>query len=699
MSITTALNSAISGLTVSQSAIDVISTNVANASVAGYTAKTLTQQTVVIDGTAVGVTAGKISRSVDTSLQAAAIRQISTASYYDIRGEYLKDITNFLGSAQSETAISSQLGDLKDAFSDLSTNPSSPEQLAEVLSSANSLANTFNSYSDLLNGLREDTESDIVTSLNDINIALNTINDLNEQITRLTSTSSSTADLEDQRDAAVKTVAQYLDISTYYEDTTLVVITSGGTSLVDDNVHELSFNQSNMTPTKYYPGGGLSGIMIEGKDITDEINEGELGALIELRDETIPEYQAQLDELAQEVASRFAAEGLTLFTTSKGAVPADGTNYTGFAGDIQVNAAVMADPSLIRNGTTGDTLATGSNEVINRVLEYTFGEYAYQEAQGTTDISSATDLNTLLGITTNNRVTGTTNLSGYSDFSALTNNTDFPADLDITLGSTTITVTIDSTDDVNSLVSNINSAASAAGITSTVATINSEGAIAFNYDGDITISSNALGPSSNDLDAIVLQEMGLDYGSYAAPDATFTIQVGYETEATISIEAGDTSSDLLAKINAVDGVTATLDANGYLVITPDNGGSVSLLDKTGNALELMGVTVSNVSHTAFASTGLGGSGTVSTGLSSTNTLTSYASRMVAKQSTDASLATSQYESSQTYLETIQTEIDSKSGVNVDEQMAELIKMQAVYSASAKIISNITDLLDELLSVV
>jgi CheY-like chemotaxis protein len=100
-------------------------------------------------------------------------------------------------------------------------------------------------------------------------------------------------------------------------------------------------------------------------------------ALLELRDQTLPQYHAQLDELAQKTSMRFAEQGLTLFTDEDGNVPAHvappaTVGYNGFSEKMQVNADVMQDHSLIRTGTNGETVLDGSNAIIDRVLEFAF---------------------------------------------------------------------------------------------------------------------------------------------------------------------------------------------------------------------------------------------------------------------------------------------------------------------------------------
>ncbi len=128
----------------------------------------------------------------------------------------------------------------------------------------------------------------------------------------------------------------------------------------------------------------------DGADVTGQLTGGQLGANITLRDTTLPTYQAELDEFSQNLASRFSTQGLTLFSDPTGNVPAGGgspvqSGYVGFASEIQVNPAVQASPSLVRDGTNASTPPAavftpnpaggpaGFSTLIDNVLTYTLG--------------------------------------------------------------------------------------------------------------------------------------------------------------------------------------------------------------------------------------------------------------------------------------------------------------------------------------
>ena len=128
-----------------------------------------------------------------------------------------------------------------------------------------------------------------------------------------------------------------------------------------------------------HPGGGLPGVTLNGTDVTTSLTGGQLGADITLRDQTLPAEQAGLDEFAEGLANQFSSQGLTLFTNASGTVPTSTGPYTqsgyvGFAASIQVNPAVTATPSSVRDGTpsTNSSDAAGYNTVIENVLNNTF---------------------------------------------------------------------------------------------------------------------------------------------------------------------------------------------------------------------------------------------------------------------------------------------------------------------------------------
>jgi len=690
---TVSLNAALSGLRAAQQALNTVSGNIANAQTPGYTRKILPQESLVIGGMGVGVSTGALVRNVDTALLKDIFRQISGTESAAVKQTYLDRIQDFHGASEAERSISARIGNLESAFSNLSASPNDSLLLGQAVSAAEQVAKGLNDFTDLINDLRTQTETEISGHVTDVNTQLKKIAELNIQISNLSTSGQSSADLEDQRDMAVREVSQYLQVSTYLtQDNVMVVSTKQGQVLADTKAHQLYFASSpNMGPTSYYPGGGLNGLRIDGAggvEVAQTSIGGKMGALFEMRDRTLPTYQAQADELAQKMASRMESLGLRLFTDGSGNVPADvapptPVTYTGFAGDIRVNRIIVNDPTLLRTGTSGGAAATGSNDVINRISEYGFGNFIRQDATGTANISAGT-IFAATGMGQSNQVIGNVNLNDYTpDLGAAPNITP-PASFTLTVGGVPSNITINPGDTPADLVNSINAAFPG------TASINSLGQLSLNATSDITIADNGIGAAG-------IADLGLTFNTFTATNPSFTVQVGSQSPVTITINPTDTSVELLAALNAVPGLTASLGGGGELLLTPDEGGSLTLTNTNGTPLNNLGMSLSNVGPVAFRQNNLGPSGTLSTGLPNTAGITDFSQRMISAQSADYTVAETQATQEANYLSTLEARNSSTSGVDIDQEIAELIRLQTAYTAAARMISATEELFDQLLN--
>ncbi|MDD9899771.1 MAG: flagellar hook-associated protein FlgK [Alphaproteobacteria bacterium] len=690
---TVALNAALSGLRAAQRSLDAISNNISNATTEGYTRKILPQEALLINGEGQGVLMGALVRKVDAALIRDISRQVSATEGTLVRQRYLSRIDDFNGASEIELSLSSYIGRLSQSFSTLSSAPESQLELERTLTNAQETAAKFNDFSDMLTEMRDQTETEISDSLAIINTALEEIADLNIRISTLSGSGQSTASLEDQRDLAIRKISEHMEVSTFKSDNDKVtVMTRQGQVLVDETPRQLLFQPGSVLPTSYYPGGGLNGIFIDsftGLEITNAGIGGRIGELLTLRDNTLPTYQAQLDEMAQKLAFRMDQQGLRLFTDANGAVPPNVappgiTGYSGFAAQIQVNTDVANDPALIRQGTNGNTVLEGSNEVIRKISEFAFGPYAYQEGQGAVDISAGT-LFATLGLTQTNRVIGTTTITGYTP--SLDTHPDITAgaQFDITIGGgPAATVTINAGDTATDLVNNINIA-----VGSPVASLNGLGQLSISATANIGFSNVSIGAAG-------IAALGVSFGVTAAQDPSFTVQVGQQAPVTISISAADTSATLLTNLNLVAGLTATLGGGGELILTPTEGGDITLTETIGTPLTAMGMTINNIAHTPFRQTNVGPDGTLSTGLLTNASLESYGRSIITSMSEDARAASDQAEKDQSFLNFLDKRHLDQSGVNIDEEMASMIRIQSNYAAAARMVRASETMLDELM---
>lgn len=683
-----ALDNAISGLRAAQRNLDVISNNISNAGVEGYTRKILPQETLLIGGEGAGVKLQAIMRKVDMTLMRDLVKQNSVTANSATTETYLNRIQEFHGASEAERSIAARLGKLNDAFADLSTAPNDGFKLSNVVNAAQDAARSMNDFNTLITQMRNDMQTEIQSSVNSLNESLKTIEQLNQQIAVLDSQGRSTAELEDERDRQIQNVSKYLEVSSYTaENKKIVLMTRRGETLVDDKAKVVSFDPTPVSAGSYYPGGGINGILIEGIDITQTNMGGTLGALVEMRDQTLPTYQAQIDELAQKTAERFDALGLRLFTDANRMVPPSTTpptpvGYIGFAGEIRVNPDIVADNSLLRTGTYGQTALPGSNEMIRKVLDYAFGINMGQTANGTTDISAGT-IFASSGLTQNAQLIGTVDLTDYvPDLDAAPNIT-APGSFQLTIGGTPYAININPGDTATDLVNTINTA-----VGSTVASLNGIGQLKLDTTADITIADISLGAAG-------LADLGLTPGTTTAQNPSFTVQVGTQSAVTVTIAPGDTAANLLATLNAIPGMTATLGGSGELIMTPTRGGSIALANVNGEPMQALGLTVNNVAHNAFRTTGVGPDGSMSTGLVANTTFNDFSRSMIARHSEDHASAMTKTDRETSYFETLSKRASDESGVNIDQELSELIRVQTAYSAAARMISAAEQMMDEL----
>jgi flagellar hook-associated protein 1 FlgK len=396
MSLQGALSIASGGLANINLGLTLISQNVANASTPQYATEIATQRSLAAAGQESGVQSGLVVLATDPAVQAQVSSAVSQNAAAQTTSSALATIEPVLGTVGQSNDLGSLLTAVQSAFSTLLNDPSSALQQSSVVQSAGALAQGINSLAATYAQARQAAQNSLVNEVSQLNTALGTIGALNAQISSLQSIGQSTADLQNQQAQAENTVATLIDARFATQPNgTVLVMTANGSQLPTNTPNPLSISGATTGPTTYYPGGGLPGIMLGSADVTSQLSGGSIGANLTLRDQTMPAYQATLDEFAENLSNRFAAQGLTLFSNPDQTIPQSTTTplqsgYVGYASTITVNPAVAATPSLVRDGTnavagstTGASAFTpnstglaGFATLINRVITYTFGSDA-----------------------------------------------------------------------------------------------------------------------------------------------------------------------------------------------------------------------------------------------------------------------------------------------------------------------------------
>jgi flagellar hook-associated protein 1 FlgK len=664
-----ALNSALSGLKIAQSNIGLLSSNIANVNTEGYTRKTQEQSTLIAGGQGQGVFAGVVDRAINSFIQRELFDQRAVAANFETKQLYFQQIQEFHGPAENQAAISNQLGQLKESFQALADDPSKEYLVNDVYLQASQTVDKMHQFSDLITRLRNDAQNEMQQIANSTNALSAQIADLNIQIKALANVNQSTATLEDQRDIAIAQIAEYVDIS-YYERTDKVVVvqTQIGTPLADDIAHTLEFNPTSIGPVTSYP-NSVEAIRVDdpvtGVNLTDQATlGGKLGALIELRDTTLPSYQAQLDELAFRTAERMDSQGLRLFSYSDESLPLDNPNetkplgYAGFAREITINPDIVANKDLIRSGTNGNIVSIGSSEQVRKIVDFAFSDVAYQQATSTFDLTA----------TTNAGISGTQIINNYGaldthpDITIGANDT-----FSIQIGAApAVNIAITAGQTADDLVNTINASFP------DLAALGPNGNLYLNADDTLAIADvnlctaglsalgltagttnvatvdtlhNLLGIASRvqEVGDTDIAEMGaLSSSDYINPvlgvggNDTFSIQIGSGTPVDIEITTGASANTLVGIINTAHPGLAQLGPNGNLILTSLQSITVADVNLGVQGVEELGLKIGTIQPTDPSFTiQLGNREPVTIDITSTDTPSSFLAKINAIDGVEA----------------------------------------------------------------
>lgn len=338
MTLYSAIGSAISGLNASQAGLDLVSRNIANAGTAGYTRKTQVVSNAIAGGQGIGVQTLAATRNVDSFLQQQIRTETGKSAKLDVYDAFLSRVNAMFGAPDSESSVASSVTGMIGKLQAVATSPDDPAARQTFLNAASNLAKQLNSMSSQLQGMRLEAEQNISTSVDTANKALQSIAELNNQIAQRRATNVSVADLQDQRDMAVNTLSKLMDIKAVQrDDGTIAVFTGGGQLLLDKQAVSLTFDErTSLDANSSYsvdPAERTVGTITlrNGTTSVDLIasgafRTGAIAGYLDMRDRVLPQAQAQLDELASQMA-------LAMSTETVAGAPVTAGLATGFSVD------------------------------------------------------------------------------------------------------------------------------------------------------------------------------------------------------------------------------------------------------------------------------------------------------------------------------------------------------------------------------
>lgn len=708
------LGSALSGMRVTQAGLDIVSRNVANADTPGYTSKTLERSSLVVGDNVTGIRIGDVTRDVDALVQRQLRMENSGAGYIRILQRYYAQLDTMLGEPGSATGIDTLYNTFQSSMETLATSPESFVAREQVLRDAQSLAGQLNTLSTDIQAMRLEAERGIGDAVTRTNELLAKIEKINEDIGSRSQVESPPADLLDLRDGYISELSGLIDIRVMERERGVVsIFTQSGTMLLDLQAAHLEFDergtvsaQSLYSEDEAERGvGTIKIVQPNGASIDliedNQIRSGTLAGLLELRDEHLVDAQAQLDVLADSLAralSGRAVEGTAATSATQNGFDID---LTGIQSGDRFQLSYTVQPGGTEEKVTfirvddPASLPLDDNatpETDDRVVGIDFSAgYASVAAQIAAELGSEVDVSAPGG--------NVVRFLDDGDATASSTGALYGADgstLDLSaLNGESLTINVNGVDNVF----NFGPATTGQDLQTFIDGLADVGATV--TGGELVIT----GDTADDVFTLsfsnpsVGTETGLSEGSFN----TSTIN-----SVTGSITTTALSGDGLSLPLFTDGTrpyTASLDGTpqrlgfaGRIAVNPallaDNSKLVqsdgsTLIGDPARPLELI-ARLSEMQITFPAETKVAGATPYK------GTVAGFVQRIISYQGSIISDVNRASEAQETVVAQLEERFTSRSGVNIDEEMANLIELQNAYQANARLITVFREMMDLLL---
>lgn len=266
------------------------------------------------------------------------------------------------------------LGDRLDKFFDtvrtLETSPTDGDLRTNMIAQAQALVDKIRATSSELETQRTQSDQTLEDAVARVNAITRNIASLNEQISKIRGAGDNAYEAMDQRDNLVRELSSFLDVTTFEDDDGQVtVLFNGAQPLVE--AHVSAQLEATMDPTY----GNMRRIDLVhdsgvAHDITQQLEGGTIGGIIELRDDTLPSLLDQLDNFAFDLATNFNA----VHSAGFGMDGVSGRDFFETPAAVAGAASTLALATDIENNTdwiaasTTAVQAIGSNDNLAALL-------------------------------------------------------------------------------------------------------------------------------------------------------------------------------------------------------------------------------------------------------------------------------------------------------------------------------------------
>ncbi|GAB2175422.1 flagellar hook-associated protein FlgK [Dongia sp. agr-C8] len=401
MSLTAALNSAVSALRVNQAQVQLASSNIAHAQDPNYTKKSLKTESVTFgNGQVGGVMISGYASTLSVTLRKQVEAQTATSGASAATNDYMARIQDLLGTSADQSSLTKAMNSFLSAWQDFQAEPDSAAAQQAIIGAGSQIGDEIHRIAAGIDQIDTDVRTDTASSVDQLNDLLKQLFQVNLQMKTAQTDSSASADLMDQRDNLVKQIAKYVDVRTVEQDDGSVsLFTAAGLQLLDGPPSLFAFDGTNVIRVS------------DGAAINNQLSGGRIHALLNFRQDSSSSGKPVSMDPGTEVIRKLRAQLdmiVGALTTTAGTPPSLSAAYNAAGTSQRVSASfqttVTPTPTQAQYSTVSFSGALQTGDIFTVTVQGKNFSYTATDGDKSLDqiaaqLSAQINADTTLGIT------------------------------------------------------------------------------------------------------------------------------------------------------------------------------------------------------------------------------------------------------------------------------------------------------------
>jgi len=290
-------NAGLSGLMAAKYAIEICGQNISNVNTPGYSRQRVTlapalSNTTPIGMVGTGVEAKNILAIRDALVESRLLAQGSNVGYAEVMSRSSVEMEVMLNGAGSGN-LHDVINEFFTAVNELANMPDDSVGRNLLLTAGGKLAENIRSLSERIGSFTDNIDDELDIQTKAVNGLLERIAQFNGDIHQVSASGKVPNNLIDARDETVRELSKLINVQIVPSDFHMVNILHEGHMLVtSDKAIALEAGYDSTTDDAYV--GIVNGVQIK-------VGGGEIGALLEMRNEWVPEYVGRFEELTASI--------------------------------------------------------------------------------------------------------------------------------------------------------------------------------------------------------------------------------------------------------------------------------------------------------------------------------------------------------------------------------------------------------------